>query len=114
MFSTPPFIFTSPPNFRQTMKLIIATVLISSVFVKGQSIPILPSCAASCVTDICGGVADSNFQCFCDENQQFEFEGCWSTNCSSTDIGSAYVALNRACGTRFYTTGPDIRRAKGD
>ena len=97
-----------------TMESIIPAVLLSALFVKAQSIPALPSCAASCVTTVCGGVADSNFQCFCDYNQEFNFEGCWSTNCNPGDIGSAYVALNSACGTRVYTADPDIRRAKGD
>lgn len=96
------------------MDSIIAAVLLSVVFVKGQSIPTLPSCAATCVTTTCGGLADSNFQCFCDVNQQFQFEGCWSTSCSPGDIGSAYVALNNACGIRICSSDPDIRRAKGD
>ena len=96
------------------MKSIIAAVLLSSIFVDGQSIPALPSCAASCVTNVCGGVAISNFQCFCDENQQFDFEGCWSLSCNPGDIGSAYVALNSACGIRVYATSPDIRRGTGD
>jgi len=64
-----------------------------------QTIPPLPSCAASCVVSVCNAPLPTDFNCFCDVDSGLNIEDCWSESCSPDDIGSAYVALNSVCCT---------------
>jgi CFEM domain len=84
---------------------LIAAVTYLATLVTGQSSPSFPSCAANCVANTCGDNTVPNLLCLCDENQAFDFEGCWSTNCSSSDIGEAYTALNSLCGIYILIDG---------
>lgn len=84
---------------------LIAAVTFLALLVTGQSNPSFPSCAANCVAKTCGDNTVPNLLCLCDEDQAFDFEGCWSTNCSSSDIGEAYTALNSLCGIYILIDG---------
>jgi CFEM domain len=91
-------------SFVPTMIFLPSTIAVLSfaLLINGQSIPALPACASNCVVQVCGGTSSSDLQCFCNINQEFNIEGCWSTSCSPNDIGSAYVVLNSACGISSF------------
>src|SRR5438046_2318881 len=81
------------------MKLVYAagTLLhLLAVSVQGQSIPSLPACADSCVSQVCTSFGyATTFTCFCD--LAVNITHCIA-NCDTSDQNTAVIALDDACG----------------
>ena len=87
------------------MKLVYAAsaaLLLLAPSIQGQSIPSLPACANSCVSQVCTGFGyATTLTCFCDVS--VNITRCIGSSCDTSDQNTAVTTLDNACGSAPLT-----------